>query len=66
MKRKHAALITLLLLALLVAATGFWLRAQQQQYALNRALIAALIQGDNKICRRVTSEAFMRPPSESE
>jgi hypothetical protein len=47
MYRRLAVLITFLLLAGLVGSTVLWLRAQQRQYALNRALIAALVEGDD-------------------
>src|SRR5580700_678461 len=46
--RRLAALLALLLLAGLVGSTALWLRAQQRQYALNRALIAALVKGDDR------------------
>jgi hypothetical protein len=48
MRRTRAALITLLLLACFVGSTALWLRAQQRQYALNRALIVALVKCDNQ------------------
>jgi ankyrin repeat protein len=48
MRRKRTALITFVLLAALVGATGLWLCAQQRQHALDRALIAALVHGDDK------------------
>jgi ankyrin repeat protein len=38
----------LLLLVGLAGSTALWLRAQQRQYALNRALIVALVKGDDK------------------
>ncbi len=42
MRRRCATLLTFLLLAGLVGTTVLWLRAQRRQYALSRALIAAL------------------------
>jgi ankyrin repeat protein len=48
MRRRHAVLFTiLLLLVAFIGGTRHWLRAQQRQYALNRALIAALVKGDS-------------------
>jgi ankyrin repeat protein len=56
MRRRRAALLTLLLLASLVGGTGLWLRAQQRQYALNRALIAALVKGNDKRALALVNE----------
>jgi ankyrin repeat protein len=46
MRRKRIALIILFLLALLIGGVGLWLRSARRQYALNRALIAALVKND--------------------
>jgi hypothetical protein len=46
----------LLLLAALIGGTGLWLRAQQRQYALNRALIAALVKGDTRLALTLVNE----------
>jgi hypothetical protein len=46
MRRKRAARATFVLLAVLIGGTDLWLRVQQRHYALNRALIAALVKGD--------------------
>jgi ankyrin repeat protein len=48
MRRYRAAFLTLLLMAVLVAVSGFWLRSAQRQYALNRQLIAALKQENDQ------------------
>jgi ankyrin repeat protein len=48
MSRKRTALLTLLLLIGLIGSVGLWLRSEQQQYVLNRQLIAALAHGDDK------------------
>lgn len=45
---QHTAFFTVALLFLLVGVCVLWLHAQQRQYALNRQLIAALVQGDDK------------------
>jgi hypothetical protein len=51
MKRNHRKLIALLALLLLVGLAGgtiLWLRSEQREYVLNRQLIAALVQDDDK------------------
>lgn len=56
MRRKRAALITLFLLAALIGGTVLWLHAQRRQYALNRQLIAALVNGDDKQALALVNE----------
>ncbi len=48
MRRKRVASIILFLLFCLCITAGFWLRAKERQYVLNRQLIAALVKGDDK------------------
>jgi hypothetical protein len=48
LKGKRVALIMLFVVALLIVSVGLWLRARQRQYALNRQLIAALVNYDDK------------------
>jgi hypothetical protein len=48
MRRKRTILVTFFLMAMLIGGTGLWLRAQRRQYALNRQLIAALVNDNNQ------------------
>src|SRR5579871_3760635 len=48
MRRKRFALITLCLPICLCVSSGLWFRAKEQQYALNRALIGALVKGNDE------------------
>ncbi len=46
--KRRSLLLLLLPVSLLMAGMGLWVRSQQRQYALNRQLIAALINNDRK------------------
>lgn len=48
MNRRRALLLFLTVALALCAACGLWLHWEQQQYALNRQLIAVLINGDTQ------------------
>ena len=45
-RRRHTVLISTLLLVGIPIASGLWLRAERQQYALDRELVAALRKSD--------------------
>jgi hypothetical protein len=45
---QRSALLTGILLLVLAGGSFLWLRAEQRRYALNRHLIAVLVQGDDK------------------
>ena len=47
-RRQHTVLLALCPLTVPVVGCALWLRAQQRQYAINRQLISAIVQGDDK------------------